>query len=931
MTISEVARRIVANVLLGDAGTANSYDGKLAFSRFEAILLCTCAGSLLEHKFFFLALRFKRLLRWGTLLWLPSVFILDILVFAIVYLFLTAQSRWHFRTNAAGFTSRVFATTLVAFIVFACCISMVLLVETGMVSFGVALIIGHELKWKLAFEVEWSSTQSLFTPQIPLFSFILLMQPIFGVLSALILRYWLLMKKNESSSHWGYLPFFTTTLGSRIGSGYERIGGKRTLPVIRWLNHWKYIIISSMYILLLILLRPRRPWNQLSSNPISSLAWTIFHTPRKGHDRINNPPPTWGQNFVNLVAEQFSAAAVDLSKPPRAYLKHPIRNVVIINLESVRADALPLSKKLLEATNSRLVNENLTSEDITPFWTSLMPQSIIMEDTSAISSYTLKTLLSTFCGMYPLNVNFMEEGRRDRYFYQECMPQLLRKTFPEHDHHNSLDRRWWKPRWLTKRGLLGPSSRFQSAFFQTSENTFDHQKEEFDKMGWDQTFYAPDVREFTPDAKKLGWFGVGDNDLLPLLFDWIDKSLGAKKQLLAGILTTSTHFPFPLPEGEKYEKYIDNELVNKYLNSIRKTDEFLRDLMRGFMKRGIVDETMFVMLGDHGHGFDDWEHKSLGALDNPMENAFRVPFMVYSPALIPAGPVEGKFTNLDVLPTVMDALISSSQHPKWDDEYPTHRAHGHHGNPGAHTGTVKNSEIMVDEPVNLTTSELPELTSHEMDPERRAIGNLLDISHDMKWMQVQEILQQYEGTSIFRRPIDPNHPQRMTFHLDNPGNAHVILVQYPMKLVYDSIGEQTYLYDLSHDPGEWEDLLSIPASRGHAPPPAWVAWDEEDIYREFNFRWWRAGTDEFGAGRTAPDRDGSIEYVKPNNDTTGDIKELARRLVLKDAFNWAEDAFEILLGWSWTNRERYLTGRKNVDIVRSTALESLRNDGKLGP
>ena len=795
----------------------------------------------------------------------------------------------------------------------------------------IGLIVGHELKWKLAFEVEWSSTQSLFTPQIPLFSFVLLMQPIFGVLSALILRYWLSIKKNESSSRAGYFPLFTSTLSSRIGSGYERIGGKRTLRAVRWLKNWKWIILSSIYILLVITVRPRRPWTQLSSNPVSSLAWTIFHPPRKNHDRINTPPPTWDQNFVNFVAEQLSAPPVVLSKPPRAYLKHPIRNVVIVNLESVRADALPLSKKLLEATNSKLVNENLTSEDITPFWNSLMPQSIIMGDTSATSSYTLKTLLSTFCGMYPLNVNFMEEGRRDRYFYQDCIPQLLRKTFPEHDH--SLHSRWI-PRFL-KRGLLTPSSRFRTAFFQTSEDNFDHQKDEFDKMGWDQTFYAPDVRSFSPEAKNMGWFGVGDNDLLPLFFDWVDKSLAAKKQLLAGILTTSTHFPFPLPEGEEYEKYIDNELVNKYLNSIRKTDEFLREMMMGFRRRGVLDETMFVLIGDHGHGFDDWEHQLLGALDNPMENGFKVPFMVYSPALVPAGPAEGKYTNLDILPTVMDALISSSQHPGWNDEYSPHPSQEDYQPKGNDTLEEKTAEIRVDEPVNLTTPDFPESTSHGMEVERRAMGNLLDISHDeKKWLQIQEILRRYEGTSIFRYPLNPNHPQRMTFHLDNPGNAHVILVQYPMKLVHDAIGEQTYLYDLSHDPGEWEDLLSIPASRGHAPPPAWVDWKEEDIYREFHLRWWIAGTDEFGSGRTAPDRDSSIVYVKPGKDNetaTGDLKELDTRLVLCDAFNWAEDAFEILLGWSWTNRERYLTGRKDVDIVRSTALESLRDDGKVGP
>src|SRR2546421_2248740 len=189
MTVSEMAHRIVPNVMLRDVSTgSNSHDTRLVFSKFEAILLCTCAGSLLEHKLFFLALRFKRLLRWGTLLWLPSTVILDLLVFGIVYFFLMAQSRSFLRTRAAGLMARGFATCFAVLVVLSCCTSILLLIETGMCPLTwTVLIIGHELKWKLAFEVEWSSTQSLFTPQIPLFSFVLLMQPIFGVLSALIL------------------------------------------------------------------------------------------------------------------------------------------------------------------------------------------------------------------------------------------------------------------------------------------------------------------------------------------------------------------------------------------------------------------------------------------------------------------------------------------------------------------------------------------------------------------------------------------------------------------------------------------------------------------------------------------------------------------------------------------------------------------------
>lgn len=899
MTQSRSTQQIVAGIM-GDS-TSFSKGGRIAFSRFEAILLCTCACTLFEHKIFLLALRINRLIQLGTVLWLPSVILLDLMVLGIIYLFLTVPLRWHLTTRGTSIFSKAIATAIGLFVIIATSASMVLLIETGFLFVVPSLILGHELKWKLAFEVDFSSTKSLFTPQIPVFSAILVMQPILGILCSLLIRFWLSKGNPDTSSD--YLPIFNTSSRSTRKSPKGRVKS-----ILYWFFRWKFVFLITIYILLVATLRPSRPWNSLSNNPVGGLFWTLFHHPRHHHNRPNTPPPTWTQKFIDYVAQQISAPPVDLVKPPRAFLKHPIRNVVIINLESVRADALPFSHDLVRSVGTKLVNENLTAEDLTPFWTSLMPDSLIMSDTSATSSYTLKTLLSTFCGMYPLNVNFMEEGRDDRHFYQECLPELIRRQFPSTTTH----KRWWQ---------RSPTSRFRSAFFQSSENTFDHQAEEFEKMGWDDRFYAPDVERFTPGAQKMGWFGVGDNDLLPLVFDWIDRTLGEKKQVLAGILTTSTHFPFPLPDGEGYIRYVTDDIVNKYLNSIRKTDEFLRSIITGFEARGVLNETMFVMLGDHGHAFDDWDHRILGALDNPMENGFRVPFMVYSPALVAGGSVDGKYTNLDVLPTVMDALISSSQDPSWQEEYSPEMPLPVNSVPESTTDDFYNSTSVVNE------TDIREMSEEDFF-KRRQSGNLLDLNGE-HWVRVEHIVNRYEGTSVFRHPRDPNHPQRMTFHLDNPGNAHVILVQYPMKLVYDAIGEQTYLYDLSHDYREWDDLLSIPYSRGKTTPPEWVDWSEEDLAREFRLNWWISGVDEFGEGRTAPDRDSSIEYVKPDNET-GTKDGTDGKLNLEKAFNWAEDAFEILLGWSWINRERYLTGRMEVDIVRSTALESLRDDGRRG-
>src|SRR5271155_2270583 len=161
----------------------------IPFTRFDTILLCTCVCTLLQYKVFLLILRIGRLLRAGTIIWLPSVFILDILVFGIVLGFLAAPKYGIVKTKAAAVVSKAFATTLVMVVILTACASMLLMIETGM-NFCLLskLISGHELKWKIAFEVDWRSTKTLFLPQIPIYIALVLLQPILGFITSCLLR-----------------------------------------------------------------------------------------------------------------------------------------------------------------------------------------------------------------------------------------------------------------------------------------------------------------------------------------------------------------------------------------------------------------------------------------------------------------------------------------------------------------------------------------------------------------------------------------------------------------------------------------------------------------------------------------------------------------------------------------------------------------------
>lgn len=117
-------------VRLGESSTSGD-NNKFSFTRFEGILLGTCACTLFGHKLFLLSLSVRRLLQLGTIIWLPSIFILDVLVVAIVLFFLKLPKRWHLRTKAAAFTSKAFATLFALFVITITCASMVLMIETG--------------------------------------------------------------------------------------------------------------------------------------------------------------------------------------------------------------------------------------------------------------------------------------------------------------------------------------------------------------------------------------------------------------------------------------------------------------------------------------------------------------------------------------------------------------------------------------------------------------------------------------------------------------------------------------------------------------------------------------------------------------------------------------------------------------------------------
>ncbi|UJR32442.1 hypothetical protein I4U23_019904 [Adineta vaga] len=460
------------------------------------------------------------------------------------------------------------------------------------------------------------------------------------------------------------------------------------------------------------------------------------------------------ETVLNTVTQAIRAPSINISHP-LVSLKKPIKHVLLIILESVRADTIPLNKTFAETVHARFSSE-MTVDKVTPFLNSLWKDSV-HTIASATSSYTLKSLVSIFCGIYPLAVNFLKETTKTNTLYEKCLPELLQETFQ------------------TKTN----QSIFRSAIFTTARGDFDHQRELFTQFKFDTIYDASEVFDHLGYLPDVGMFGPADTNILPLLWKYIDKTLidGETSHLFTSLLLTGTHEPFTLPDdysSSEYQYFIDDSYANAFLNTLHTTDKLVKKIIQGFKSRQLYDETLFIIVSDHGYVFNDYGSQIRGLLSNPLESAFSVPLMFHNTYLT-ARELTGQFTTMDILPTTMDLLLSSTKSKK------------------------------------------------------KSTNQLLSVSQT----RLRSILSQYEGTSILRMQHE-QQPVRFTFSLANPGNAFIIARQYPRKLSYDVTNDEVHLYNLEYDQAESIDLLTLDSNE-ITKYPSWI--DVKDI--EQSIRIWK--------------------------------------------------------------------------------------------
>jgi glucan phosphoethanolaminetransferase (alkaline phosphatase superfamily) len=164
-------------------------------------------------------------------------------------------------------------------------------------------------------------------------------------------------------------------------------------------------------------------------------------------------------------------------------------------------------------------------------------------------------------------------------------------------------------------------------------------------------------------------WGTEDRCVFERLISWIDEKPG--QPFFALCWTDQTHDPYKLVPGfEQVDFFHGNpprELapeLGRYLNIVHAADRQLGLLFAALRERGIADDTIVVITGDHGEGFRD-PHDQRGHGFTIYQEDVNVPLIIWNPRLFSPGKrLTEVCGHIDLNPTIAD-LLGVSPSREW--------------------------------------------------------------------------------------------------------------------------------------------------------------------------------------------------------------------------------------------------------------------------
>lgn len=366
----------------------------------------------------------------------------------------------------------------------------------------------------------------------------------------------------------------------------------------------------------------------------------------------------------------------DLLEPLKGKLKDvSIRNVMFIFLESTRKDVFPFkkggwpysrmadtwtTKKMSPEAEERAATLTQTARYLTGdyddgFNHKETPRrgGINVKKNTPSATYTLKSLTGGLCGVNPLVADMNREY--NYHIYQPCLPHVFKAL-------NMINEPTPDAKDFT-------SQPFNNSFMMSVTGQYDHQYDLMKSIGYleeemvDSEYLHSDKAAFgNVTIEDIRYDGMPEVAIEDYFRDAFRTSRNNNTRLFLTHLTSSTHFPYGLPETEKYVSMVQEDAsthmsdISKHLNAVGYVDRWVGHLLDIVEEEGATNDTLIVLVGDHGvpvvemGGASPWGVPSVGS--------FLVP-LVFSHPQLPVVDVNDLVSSMSIVPTVLDLLLET--------------------------------------------------------------------------------------------------------------------------------------------------------------------------------------------------------------------------------------------------------------------------------
>ena len=275
------------------------------------------------------------------------------------------------------------------------------------------------------------------------------------------------------------------------------------------------------------------------------------------------------------------------------------RNVVMVSLESTAAGYLALYGG---------------AYDLMPHLSALARSALVFENAYAVYPESIKGLYSVLCSTYPAF-----DSRPEAYEKVPCRSVAA---------------------------VLADAG-YRTALFHSGRFAYLGMESIIQNRGYGRLEDAGDI-----GGNHQSSFGVDEPSTVARMLSWIDAQPRRRRFFLT-YLPIAGHHPYETPQRGPFP---DREEIGRYRNALRYGDAALGSLAEGLRTRGLMENTVWIIFGDHGEAFGQHEG-NYGHTFALYDENVRVPFLIVAPGVIQKQFRTRKVVSLvDTAPTLLDLL-----------------------------------------------------------------------------------------------------------------------------------------------------------------------------------------------------------------------------------------------------------------------------------